>query len=127
MVVDQGLSDISNALIYSAMVAYTISFLGFVTDLAGRGKNIQRVDVAVPVSVGGGSSEAPPADPQPPAAPSRSRALGIAIATTYVAFALHLGGVIARGLSVHRAPWGNMYEFSISGTLVVTAVFMFVV
>jgi cytochrome c-type biogenesis protein CcsB len=132
MVVDQGLSDISNALIYSAMVAYTISFLGFVTDLAGRGKKFQTVDVAVPVSVGAGS-EAPPADPPPPAAhsapsaPSRSRALGIAISTTYLAFALHLGGVIARGLSVHRAPWGNMYEFSISGTLVVTAVFMFVV
>ena len=46
---------------------------------------------------------------------------------TYLAFALHLAGVVARGLSVDRAPWGNMYEFSITGTLVVTGVFLAVV
>lgn len=48
------------------------------------------------------------------------------MALTYLAFALHVGGVVARGLSVDRAPWGNMYEFSISGTAVVTGVFLLV-
>ena len=128
MVVDQGLSDISNALIYSAMLAYTISFLGFVVDLSGRGKKAQPVEVAVPVRVGAGPEDAAgPVEPTAPTPPARSRALGVAISTMYLGFALHLGGVIARGLSVHRAPWGNMYEFSISGTVVVTAVFMVVV
>jgi cytochrome c-type biogenesis protein CcsB len=123
-------------LIYSAMLVYTISFLGFAIDLAGRGKSVPQ-----PLQVGSGSagSSVAVADPPRPGdgpadgpgsaggSDGRSRALGIAMATGYLAFALHLGAVVARGLSVSRAPWGNMYEFSISGTLVVTAVFLLVV
>jgi cytochrome c-type biogenesis protein CcsB len=140
MVVDQGLSDVSNALIYSAMLTYTISFLGYAIDLAGRGKTVRAraVPEPVPVRVGAESVDSPissdsatatdKADTVGDAAgPARSRALGIAMSTAYLAFALHLAGVVARGLSVHRAPWGNMYEFSITGTLVVTGVFLLVV
>jgi cytochrome c-type biogenesis protein CcsB len=134
MVVDQGLSDISNALIYSAMLAYTISFLSFAIDLAGRGTTVRTsaVPAPTPVRVGGGSADAQADVPDGPEAPNsnspaRSRALGIAASTTYLAFALHLAAVVARGFSVHRAPWGNMYEFSITGTLVVTGVFLLVV
>jgi cytochrome c-type biogenesis protein CcsB len=36
----------------------------------------------------------------------------IAISLTVLAFLLHLGGMLFRALSVGRAPWGNMYEFS---------------
>jgi cytochrome c-type biogenesis protein CcsB len=46
------------------------------------------------------------------------------VALTWLAFGLHLAGVVARGLSVQRVPWGNMYEFSISGAVVVTGVFL---
>jgi cytochrome c-type biogenesis protein CcsB len=126
MVVDQGLSDISNVLIYSAMLVYTIAFLEFAIDLAGRGKAPAKLE---PV-LAGAQARAEDPDlglPDQPARSGRSRALGIAMSMTYLAFALHLAGVVARGLSVHRAPWGNMYEFSISGTLVVTAVFLVVV
>lgn len=35
----------------------------------------------------------------------------IGIALTLVAAALHVAGVVLRGLSAQRAPWGNMYEF----------------
>jgi cytochrome c-type biogenesis protein CcsB len=38
----------------------------------------------------------------------------IAISLTVLAWALHVGGVLARALSVQRAPWGNMYEFSVT-------------
>jgi cytochrome c-type biogenesis protein CcsB len=34
---------------------------------------------------------------------------------------------VARGLSAHRPPWGNMYEFTISGAVVVTGVFLLVI
>src|SRR3954452_5047584 len=157
MVVDQGLSDISNAFIYSAMLVYTISFLGFAIDLSGRGTPVPEaaqkpVTVARPVRVGSGGDGAPTDEAGPSGSDvassdasgsvasgsersgsdgfgsdGRSRALGIALAMTYLAFALHLAGVVARGLSVERAPWGNMYEFSITGTLVVAAVFLVVV
>jgi cytochrome c-type biogenesis protein CcsB len=56
--------------------------------------------------------------------PLRRRAAGIAVSLTWLAFALHLGGVVARGLSAHRPPWGNMYEFTISGAVVITGVFL---
>ncbi len=57
---------------------------------------------------------------------TRSKAGGIGVSLTALALLLHLGGVAARGLSVQRAPFGNMYEFAISGSVVVTAVFLLV-
>lgn len=36
----------------------------------------------------------------------------IAISLTVLGALLHIGGVVTRGLSVTRWPWGNMYEFS---------------
>lgn len=48
----------------------------------------------------------------------------IAIALTSLAFLLHFAGVIARGISAHRVPWGNMYEFSTTGSVAVTGMFL---
>jgi len=56
--------------------------------------------------------------------PARSRAAGIAVSLTWLAFLVHLAGVLARGLSIGRVPWANMYEFSVAGALVVTGVFL---
>ncbi len=35
------------------------------------------------------------------------------------------GGVLFRGLSAQRVPWGNMYEFSITGAFAVTGAYIF--
>src|SRR4051812_48692590 len=46
----------------------------------------------------------------------------MAISLTALAWVLHAGGVVARAVSVQRAPWGNMYEFSTTfGAVAVTA------
>jgi cytochrome c-type biogenesis protein CcsB len=45
----------------------------------------------------------------------------IAVSLTTLAFLLHAGGVLTRSLSVQRAPWGNMYEFSIAFSMVAVA------
>lgn len=135
--INQGLSQLSNTFIYAAMVSYTIAFVAFAIDLSGRGRAVaavpQPVAEPVPVSAGAadspvGSADPPSPPPQPSAesAPARRQAAGIALSLTYLAFGLHLAGVVARGLSVDRAPWGNMYEFSISGTVVVTGVYLIV-
>ncbi|MEC4017009.1 c-type cytochrome biogenesis protein CcsB [Streptomyces sp. H27-D2] len=42
----------------------------------------------------------------------------IAISLTVLAFLIHAGGVLTRALSVERAPWGNMYEFSTTFAMV---------
>jgi len=95
----------------------------------------------------------PPGDPGPPAAPGAGgpvagrpadgampdlavpafraiRAAGRWV-TTAVLFssagvAAHLTAVITRGLAVHRAPWGNMYEFVTALTCIAALFFLFV-
>ena len=39
-------------------------------------------------------------------------------------FLILLSGVIARGISAGRAPWGNMYEFSITGAMAFTFAYL---
>ncbi|MEU8918550.1 c-type cytochrome biogenesis protein CcsB [Streptomyces nigrescens] len=48
----------------------------------------------------------------------------IAISLTVLAWALHVGGVFTRALSVQRAPWGNMYEFSTTFAAVAVGLFL---
>ena len=44
---------------------------------------------------------------------------------TLLAFLLLTGGVAFRALSTHRVPWGNMYEFSITGAWALSGGFLF--
>jgi cytochrome c-type biogenesis protein CcsB len=48
----------------------------------------------------------------------------IAVTLTAVGLAAHLTGVVTRGLSVHRLPWGDMYEFVTALTCVAVAFFL---
>ncbi|GAA0452072.1 c-type cytochrome biogenesis protein CcsB [Streptomyces sp. NPDC046215] len=48
----------------------------------------------------------------------------IAVSLTVLAFLLHASSVITRALSVERAPWGNMYEFSTTFGVTVVAVYL---
>ncbi|MFG3078930.1 cytochrome c biogenesis protein, partial [Streptomyces sp. NPDC048225] len=48
----------------------------------------------------------------------------IAVSLTVLAFAIEAGGVVARALSVRRAPWGNMYEFNLTLTTVAVGVYL---
>jgi cytochrome c-type biogenesis protein CcsB len=48
----------------------------------------------------------------------------IATAMMILGFLLLLVGVVSRGVSAGRVPWGNMYEFSITGALAFTAAYL---
>jgi len=48
----------------------------------------------------------------------------IATAMMILGFFLLFGGVIARGISAGRVPWGNMYEFSITGALAFSGAYL---
>jgi len=48
----------------------------------------------------------------------------IATAMMILAFLLLLAGVICRGISAKHVPWGNMYEFSITGALAFTGAYL---
>jgi cytochrome c-type biogenesis protein CcsB len=45
---------------------------------------------------------------------------------TVIAAAVHLGALVSRGMAAdpNRVPWGNMYEFTLSGTFVVAAIYL---
>src|SRR5229473_1499664 len=49
-----------------------------------------------------------------------------AVALSLAGVAAHTTAVITRGLAVHRAPWGNMYEFVTALTCVAAIFFLFV-
>ncbi|MGA1836343.1 c-type cytochrome biogenesis protein CcsB [Herbiconiux sp. 11R-BC] len=54
----------------------------------------------------------------------RSLWLRLGVAFTVLAWVIQLAGVILRGIAASRVPWANMYEFSITGTLLIVAVFL---
>ena len=123
----------SDVLVYSAIVVYTAALVAFAVDLSGAGRAAaSREPVPQLVAAGAGAGPVPAARAGEPGSavgsarvpPRRRRAAGAAVALTWVAFTLHALGVAARGLSVGRVPWSNMYEFSLSGAAVVTAVFL---
>jgi cytochrome c-type biogenesis protein CcsB len=127
--VEQNLAQLSNTLIYSSMLVYTGALGAFVTDLAARGARAAAVPAEEPAKalahVGAPDRSGAETSLAPQGGAGRAgRAGGIAIALTWLALGLHLAGVVARGASVHRAPWGNMFEFATSGSVVVTAVFL---
>jgi cytochrome c-type biogenesis protein CcsB len=37
---------------------------------------------------------------------------------------LHFVGVLTRGIAAHRVPWANMYEFSVTGSFIVTFIYL---
>jgi cytochrome c-type biogenesis protein CcsB len=137
------LSQLSVLSIYSAMGVYALAFVAFALDLAWRGatdnvpaaalRNVTRqakIDQSADGDVvrtrtvtlprvsnraGGGVEHSP-----------TSRSLRVAFALTVLGFVLHLAGVVLRGVAADRVPWANMWEFSITGTLIIVGVFLVV-
>jgi cytochrome c-type biogenesis protein CcsB len=138
--VDVGLARLSNELIAGGIAAYSLGFLGYAIDSAFGNHAPQlpdekaaRLAVRVPALVGGSSPDngagptaASPPPSGPPAPPSfiSAHAGQFAIAVTVVGWLLHLGAIVSRGLSVHRLPWGNMYEFTLALTFTAVTAFL---
>ena len=83
--------------------------------------------------VGGAEAGSAAPDSMPAPAVPALRAIGqagpwvrTAIALAAVAVAAHTAAVITRGLAVHRAPWGNMYEFVTALTCIAAIFFLYV-
>jgi cytochrome c-type biogenesis protein CcsB len=132
------LDDISITLVYSAMAVYAIAFVAYAIDLARRSAVATRAaDEAkvaaaaaadAPASEADGGSTIVAAPPMRAAsvAYGRSPVLRVGVAMTVIAWALHLAADVTRGLAAGRVPWANMYEFALTGTLVITTVYLLV-
>jgi cytochrome c-type biogenesis protein CcsB len=76
-------------------------------------------------------SAAPDSMPEIAAPPLRAirqagRWVQAAMALSAVGVVAHVAAVVTRGFAVHRAPWGNMYEFVTALTCVAAIFFLFV-
>src|SRR5262245_9452243 len=102
------------------MVVYAGALYAYAAELAFTQRASRRERVAVPA--GGATIEPEPEpepererEPQPRQGLSKAERVGrVAVALTVLAFGLHLASVAARGVSAGRAPWGNMFEFSVA-------------
>ena len=117
------LAQLSDALMYSAIVVYALAMLTYAAEAAARSRTPASGEMKVPVSAGVAVST-----PDPRAAgPARTapwRLGRVAVALTILGFALHTTAVTARGLAAGRAPWGNMYEFAAAAALAAAAAYL---
>ncbi|RJK96096.1 c-type cytochrome biogenesis protein CcsB [Vallicoccus soli] len=124
----QSLAQVSNYLVDSALVVYTLALVAYAAEVAfGRRAPGRAAAAHAPAAArsGGTATLAPPAPPAAPARLDRSERMNrIAVSLTTLAFVLHAAGVVTRAVSAGRVPWGNMYEFSITGALAVTAAYL---
>ncbi len=104
---------ISNYFIYSAMGVFALSFFAHAFETAWAVRTPDQSENTE------GSLKTKTLDYT-----RTERAARIATAMMILGFILLLGGVIARGVSAKHVPWGNMYEFSITGALAFTGAYL---
>lgn len=107
---------LSNYLVYSSMVVYTLAFFAHAFETAwavrapqGEASNPLTENLLVKTL-----------DYK-----QTEKAGRIATAFMVLGFLLLFAGVTARGISAGRVPWGNMYEFSITSALAFSGAYLF--
>ncbi len=118
--------QLSNLAVYSAMFVLTLAMVFFFASFASRRAASAPLEASrVPVAVGAAAPDAPAADtPRVVEDEPGRRAGNIGMALSWLAFGLLLVGVLTRGLWADRAPWGNMYEFSVASATAALGVFL---
>ena len=121
------LDTISLVALYSAMSVYAFAFIMFAVDLARRsaGSAVRQHALA---GTAGEYSDDPTLNSSGASDSSQasrpSRTLRIAVALFVLAWVLHLGATVLRGIAAERVPWANMYEFALTGTLIIAGIYL---
>ena len=97
---NEELSQFSLFIIFGAMAVYTLAFLAFVFQLARLASEKTEL-----------KSQA-----------TTLERVGISLAI--LATVIHAVGVVLRGVAAVRVPWANLYEFSITGSLILMTIFL---
>jgi len=105
---DNSAALLSNNLIYAAMLFYTLAFFAHAIEVAWSVKTPELTVKKTKLDF------------------SKTERIGrLGSAFMLIATLLLLVGVIFRGISANRVPWGNMYEFSITGALSFSIAYLF--
>ncbi|MFC7529395.1 c-type cytochrome biogenesis protein CcsB [Actinoplanes sp. GCM10030250] len=124
------MAELSNQLMALTVLAYLAAMVCYAGEYAfGQRSRIGKA-AARPARqlVGSGAplESGPPVIKVPaPAKPGKGELAGrIAVVLNLIALALHLGATVTRGIAADRMPWGNMYEYILSVTLIGSAVWV---
>jgi cytochrome c-type biogenesis protein CcsB len=129
--------------LYSAMAVYALAFIAFAVDLARRSSAVDAFEAGETEADTSSSSEASGGGTLTLKRPvltrisarmdndavlpyGRSSSLRVGVSLTILAWVLHLAATIMRGFAADRVPWANMYEFAMTGTLLIMTVFLIV-
>jgi cytochrome c-type biogenesis protein CcsB len=108
VVSDRSAALLSNNFIYSAMAIFALAFLAHAIEVAWSVKTPESTVKKTKLDF------------------SKTERVGrLGSAFMLIATLLLLAGVIFRGISANRVPWGNMYEFSITGALSFSIAYLF--
>ncbi len=148
------LDSVSVLLVWTAIAIYALAFIAYAVDLATRSAlavdaQAERADAArvrVRETVGAAVGAAvPTAGSNAPGSVDRMHAeeraaetalhaplssrprlvwARIGTALTVLGFLFHVGGDVTRGIAAGRVPWSNMYEFSLTGTMLIVGVYL---
>ncbi len=133
------LDNLSVLMIWTAIAIYALAFLVYVFDLARRAqysaderlvRTQQREAVLAgggsAVSVGSAATGSATAGSDAPAKPRVNKLARVAMVLTVLAVLFHIAGTVLRGIAGGRVPWSNMYEFAMTGTMLMTIVYLLV-
>lgn len=121
------LDSISLLLVWTAVAIYALAFIAYAIDLSDRTVNSTDKKYASNKARVAAEEQAAKVELNAPIA-KRTRYLWarIAVVLTCLGFLFQLAGAITRGISAERVPWANMYEFALTGTTLIVAVFLVV-
>ncbi len=117
--------DLSDQAIAAAGVVYFIALLVHLAEWAALRDRTPAASVATAAEEGGGVAVATGGPETEPT--HRVEFLGrLGFLLTLLAAGIHVVALVGRGMAAdpNRVPWGNMYEFTISGSFVVTLLYV---
>ncbi|WIB25522.1 c-type cytochrome biogenesis protein CcsB [Curtobacterium sp. MCSS17_015] len=132
------LATYSVVLTYSAMAVYVIAFISFALDMAkraggagstaGSAASPDHGTAATVATVQGGTVVLERVEQKRSGGGGQrgSRFERVGMAMTVLALVVHVGAIVLRGIAADRVPWGNMFEFSLTGTGLIILVFLLV-
>ena len=131
------LDDVSVLLVWTAIAIYALAFIAYAVDLARRSDQaVKAKDTRQRALVGAavGGTGVAPADATNAASGSGAAAAAgerprylwarIGTALMWLGFGFHVVADVLRGIAAERVPWSNMYEFALTGTMLIVAVYL---
>ncbi|WP_417554679.1 c-type cytochrome biogenesis protein CcsB [Microbacterium sp.] len=124
------LDSISILTLWTAIAIYAGAFIAYAFDLARRSSTVKAEERMLVMSDGtvapAPAGDVPVLELDDKGEPVRKRFVMARIGTSLMVLGwlFHLTADVTRGLAAGRVPWANLYEFAMTGTLLIVLVFL---